>query len=490
MAEFIVAIELGSSKMTGIAGTKNSDGSISILAVVTENSTACIRKGVVYNINKTEQCLSNIIKRLEDILKVNIAKVYIGLGGLSILSKKNVIVKDLPTDTIIESELVNNLIDTNKEDDPELEIIDIAIQEYKVDKQYQTDPIGIQCSHLEGNILNLVCKKKFYNNIKKCCDDANISIEEYYLAPLALADCVLAENEKRNGCVLVDLGAETTTVAVYYKNILRQLSVIPLGSNNITKDIATFPMEDTEAEDLKLCHGSAFTESKDIDESTFYNVTAGKVSSSWLINCIEARIEEIVLNVWEQVPDDFKAKLVGGIILTGGGSNMLNIEKAFSNKTGIEKIRIAKFVNLNIKSSDPIITEHNGMMNTILGLLAKGNASCAGKDIIETGTPVNTVQQQASTVIPTKEQKPVVEQQAMVEESKPKAFGTVLTPSERKKQEEEDRRKAEENERKAREEAERLRSEAEKKRHDNSFFNKFRKKLKNFGNEILTGDDE
>ena len=78
--EFIVAIELGSSKMTGIAGQKNLDGSITVLAVVTEDSTSCIRKGVVYNIDKTGQCLTNIINRLKTILKQEIVHVYVGVG--------------------------------------------------------------------------------------------------------------------------------------------------------------------------------------------------------------------------------------------------------------------------------------------------------------------------------------------------------------------------------------------------------------------------
>ena len=98
--EFIVAIELGSSKITGIAGKKNSDGSISILAVVKEDSSSCIRKGVVFNIDKTVLCLTNIIKKLKNILKQDITQVYVGVGGRSIRSIKNVIVKDLPGNTI------------------------------------------------------------------------------------------------------------------------------------------------------------------------------------------------------------------------------------------------------------------------------------------------------------------------------------------------------------------------------------------------------
>ena len=112
--EFIVAIELGSSKITGIAGKKNLDGSISILAVVKEDATSCIRKGVVYNIDKTVVCLTNIIKKLETALKTKIAHVYVGVGGQSIRSMKNVIVKEFTPEAIVTQEMVDELMDANR----------------------------------------------------------------------------------------------------------------------------------------------------------------------------------------------------------------------------------------------------------------------------------------------------------------------------------------------------------------------------------------
>jgi cell division protein FtsA len=112
--EFIVAIELGSSKITGIAGKKNLDGSISVLAVVKEEGSQCIRKGVVYNIDKTAQCLTNIIGKLKKQLKREISHVYVGVGGQSIRSVRNVIIKDLPAETIITTDMINELMDANR----------------------------------------------------------------------------------------------------------------------------------------------------------------------------------------------------------------------------------------------------------------------------------------------------------------------------------------------------------------------------------------
>ena len=99
--DFIVAIEIGSSKITGIAGKKNSDGSVSILALAKETPSSCVKKGVVYNLDRTVQCLSSIITKLKTALKTEIAYAYVGVGGQSTRSVRNVIIKEIPADSIV-----------------------------------------------------------------------------------------------------------------------------------------------------------------------------------------------------------------------------------------------------------------------------------------------------------------------------------------------------------------------------------------------------
>lgn len=470
MADFIVAIELGSSKMTGIAGRKNLDGSINVLAVVKEDSTDCIRKGIVYNIDKTAQALTTIVKKLENNLKTKITHVYVGVGGQSIRSVKSVNVKNLPVETTVSQDMINELMDANRNMSyPEQEILDAATQEYKVDSQYQIDPVGIQCTRLEGNFLNILLRKTFYRNLNKCFDNAGIAIAEMYLAPLALAESVLTTAEKRSGCMLVDLGADTTTVSVYSKNILRHLAVIPLGSNNITKDIASLQMEDKDAENMKIKYGCAYTDNNDIDNTKKYPIDNDRsVDSRKFIEIVEARMLEIIENAWYQIPNEYVDKLLGGIVLTGGGANMKNIEQAFRNTTHIDKIRIAKFVTQTINSNNPAITAHDGTLNTILGLLAKGDMNCAGDEISNDLFGI------------TPEVKPANGQQTG--DHKPQrtsGSGVVITEAEKQKAEEEAKKKRE-----AEEEIERQKREeeakAEKTRRDNSLFNRSWKGIKSF----------
>ncbi len=450
--EFIVAIELGSSKMTGIAGKKNLDGSITVLAVVTEESSSFIRKGVVYNIDKTAQCISNIVKKLTNTLKTEIAYVYVGVGGQSIRSVRNNIVKNLPEDTIVTQEMVNELMDGNRNMSyQDQEILDAATQEYKVDNQYQMDPVGIQCTRLEGNFLNILWRN------------------DMYLAPLALADSVLTDAEKRSGCVLVDLGADTTTVSVYFKNVLRHLAVIPLGGNNVTKDIASLQMEESHAEQMKLKYGSAFTDNSDIDNSMSISIDNDRsIESRKLVEIVEGRVQEIVENVWYQVPSEYAHRLLGGIVLTGGGSNMKNIETAFRNHTHIEKIRTAKFVTQTITAKDPIITARDGKMNTVLGILAKGDMNCAGEEVDPTADLFTETKPATTTTTADIHREP----RKVTEIGQ----GVVLTEAEKLKAEEEKRRQEEEAAAKAAAEAAALAAEEEK---DNGL-KAFGKKLGNF----------
>lgn len=382
--DFIVAIELGSSKMTGIAGRKNPDGSISILAVAKEDSASYIRKGVAYNIERTAQGLSNIVSKLKNTLKTEIEQVYVGIGGQSIHSVKNSIVKELPLDCIVSQDMVNELMDTNRSMEyKDCEILDAITQEYNVDGHYEDDPVGIQARHLEGNFLNVLWRRSFYRNLNKSLDNSGIKVAEMYLAPLTMADCVLTDAEKRAGCVLVDLGADTTTVSVYYRNKLRHIAVLPLGGSNVTKDLESLQIDEINAEAMKLKHASALTNEKDIDADATLPIGDGRtIPSRMFIQVVEARMLEIVENVKYLVPHEFADKLLGGIVLTGGGSNMKNVEKLFHEVFDVEKVRIAKSTTLNInkKDSDVILSE-DGTTNTILGLLAKGDMNCAGRAI-------------------------------------------------------------------------------------------------------------
>ncbi|KAB5356358.1 cell division protein FtsA, partial [Bacteroides salyersiae] len=251
--EFIAAIELGSSKVTGIAGRKNSDGSMQVLAYAKEDSSSFIRKGVIYNLNKTAQSLTSIINRLEGDLKESIAKVYVGISGQSLRTVRNVVSRDLKEETLISQELVDAICDENLEIPLiDMDILDVAPQEFKIDNFLPDTPVGVLGNHIEGRFLNIVARASIKNNLERCFEQAKIKIADLLIAPLVTANAVLSESERRSGCALVDFGADTTTISVYKGNILRFMTVLPLGGNCITRDITSLRIEEEEAESLKI----------------------------------------------------------------------------------------------------------------------------------------------------------------------------------------------------------------------------------------------
>jgi cell division protein FtsA len=175
--------------------------------------------------------------------------------------------------------------------------------------------------------------------------------------------------------MLVDLGADTTTIVVYHKNIVRHVAVIPLGSNSITKDLCALQLEDQDAEKLKTKYASAFTPENEIDGEEQYNLSPSvSVPAVKVIDLVEARVDEIITNAWNQVPAEFAEKLLGGIILTGGGAQLKNIIQAFRKITNIEQIRIAKDSN-EAFTPQPIVPT-SFTHNTLVGILAKGDQNC------------------------------------------------------------------------------------------------------------------
>lgn len=377
--EIIVAIEFGSSQIRGIAGCKNIDGSIQILDVEQMDARNWIRKGVVYNIDKTEMCLRNIMEKMEAELDVHVTRVYVGIGGKSLRTRKNMVSRQFATKTIISQELVDSLSRTNKNISyPGYEILDVIPQEYRMGLDMTTEPVGVLSNHIEGTYLNVIAKSEVKEYIVKSVEACGLEVAGFFVAPMALAESVLTETEKRSGCALVDFGAETTTVAVYKNNLLRHLAVIPLGGNNITQDISSLQMEEEEAENLKVKYGSAFSEQTSEELAKNLLVNNGRtIEERTLVDIVEAREEEILSNVATQIRNSgYQDKLISGIVISGGAANLKNMDKAVANRIKSEKTRFARIVPLSLSAVRPEQLVKDGTLNTLLSLLNAGKTGC------------------------------------------------------------------------------------------------------------------
>ena len=473
--EFIAAIELGSSKVAGIAGRKNSDGSMQVLAYAKEDSSSFIRKGIIYNLDKTAQSLTSIINKLEGDLKNSIAKVYVGIGGQSLRTVRNVVSRDLNEETIITQELVDAICDENLEIPlVDMDILDVAPQEYKIGNNLQADPVGVAGSHIEGRFLNIVARASIKKNLERCFEQAKIEIADLMIAPLVTANAVLTESERRSGCALIDFGADTTTISVYKNNILRFLTVLPLGGNSITRDITSLQMEEEEAERLKIAYGNAVYEENEEEEGATCQLEDGNRSIELRVlnNIIEARTEEIIANVWNQIQNSgYDDKLLSGLILTGGAANLKSLDEMLRKRSKIEKVRTARNIRNTVHAGSDLIKK-DGTHNTMLGLLFEGKENCC---LVEEVRPVITphVQPTPEPVNMFEEDETLKEQEAAAREAK-------------RKREEEDKRRREEDSRR-KEEEKRKKEEARKKKKEGPSW--FEKTFNKISNEIFSDDD-
>lgn len=452
--DFIAAIELGSSKIAGIAGKKGSDGSIQVLAYASEPSSAFIKKGVIFNLDKTAQALTSIINQLESKLDCGVGKVYVGISGRSLHTEKNVIVRDLREETIISQEMVDEICEENYR----LPLTDSVIleaipQEYTIGINQQVDPVGVAGKHIEGSFLNILARTSVKKNLLRSFEQAKLEIADTLVSPLALAQAVLSGNEMRSGCALVDFGADTTSVSIYKNNILRFLTVIPLGGNNITLDISSLQIEEDEAEEIKRKYGKALLDDENNEDQTPIKLRDGRsIMPEQLNDIIEARAEEIITNVICQIElSDYKDKLFSGAILTGGGANLKKMDELFRKKSRIMKVRVARAIRNEIYSSQSDSLK-NGTWNTLLGLLYAGEDNCNQTKPEAVEAPMEVQEPETEPEIKAVPRSLFEHDPDLIDQEE------VAREAKRKRKEEDRRKKAEE---KARKEAERLRKKQE-----------------------------
>lgn len=404
--EIIVALEFGTSSIRGIAGKKKPDGTIQILDIEQERTTDAIQRGVIYNIDKTTQAITNIVTRLGENQNIHIRRAYVGIGGQSLHSDGNFISRGLEMKVKITPELVDNLMDNNRATQyTDAQILDVVPQEYVVGNRTIADPVGIQSDQIEARFLNIVAKNTLVENIQKCMRMAGIEIADMFIAPMTLADVLLSDSEKRSGCAMVDFGAGTTTVAVYNGNLLRHLVVIPLGGNNITNDIATaHQMEFEEAEGLKRKYGIAYVAAESDTPQQLSISNERTLSENELQNIIGARQEEIIANVWHQI-ENVSNTLLSGIIITGAAAQLRDMPEAIKHFTKFQRVKVAKSLITTVDVGAGVTAPQGNSCDTLIALLMHGDTNCA--DVREdgeqepkveeengeglTGAPVNTL---------------------------------------------------------------------------------------------------
>ncbi|PHN92042.1 cell division protein FtsA [Maribacter sp. 6B07] len=346
--KYSVGLDIGTTKIVAIIGKQNEYGKIEILGIGKSKSLG-VHRGVVNNITQTIKSIQQAVEEAEANSGLKIGSVVVGIAGQHIrsLQHSDYITRKDSEEVIDEDDVdmlcgqVHKLIML-----PGEEIIHVLPQEYKVDGQAEIrEPIGMYGGRLEANFHVVVGQVVSIKNVGRCIKSAGLDLGNITLEPLASSDAVLSQEEKEAGVALIDIGGGTTDLAIFKDGIIRHTAVIPFGGGVITEDIKEgCSIIEKQAELLKTRFGSAWPGENRDNEIVSIPGLRGRepkeISLKNLSKIIHARVVEIIEQVYVEIKnyghEEQKKKLIAGIVLTGGGSQLKHLKQLVEYITGMD----------------------------------------------------------------------------------------------------------------------------------------------------------
>lgn len=400
MNRYIAAIDLGTTKIVTIVAEVSSNG-VKVIGYNQAPYQGGIMRGNVVNIQKcletllpTLDCVNEQINTMPDSDPRQISEVYVGISGHHLNCIENTLHRNRNISTsrqLIDQEEVQTMIDEmfNTPVDAKEQVLEVIPQSFNVDEQIGcSNIIGMDGDTIEAKFKLFVGKVSSVNHIKLVLNRANLILKKMYLSSIASAEAVLTDDEKELGVMMIDIGAGTSDVVVYYDNIIRHIAVIPFAGNAITQDIRlTCDVSFKNAELLKRQHGSCLSEqaqeNKHIAIRDKYGNITQEIPYKYLAETIEARVCEIIATALHELElSGFKDK-VKKIVLTGGSSSLNHIQTLTKELSGLN-VRLSTPINPNILSTS-ISEIYKPGASTAVGLILLGKNEPVTEKVEERG---------------------------------------------------------------------------------------------------------
>ena len=343
-----IGLDIGTTKIVAMIGQTNEYNKMKILGVGKSISLG-VHRGVVNNITQTIQSIQQAVSEAEELSGIKVDGVTVGIAGQHIrsLQHSDYITRNNSEQVIDETDIEKLINQVHKLVMlPGEEIIHVLPQEFKVDGQAEIkEPIGMYGGRLEANFHVVVGQVSSIRNIGRCIKSAGLDLDGITLEPLASANAVLSNEEKEAGVALIDIGGGTTDLAIFKDGIIRHTAVIPFGGNVITEDIKEgCSIIEKQAELLKVKFGSAWPGENKENEIVSIPGLRGRdpkeISLKNLSKIIHARTVEIIEQVYLEIKnyghEEQKKKLIAGIVLTGGGSQLKHLKQLVEYVTGMD----------------------------------------------------------------------------------------------------------------------------------------------------------
>ncbi|RNL84481.1 cell division protein FtsA [Sinomicrobium pectinilyticum] len=408
--KYAIGLDIGTTKIVVMIGRKNEYGKIEILGIGKAKSLG-VHRGVVNNITQTIQSIQQAVQEAENNSGKRITEVVVGIAGQHIRSLQHSDYITRPnSDEVIDETDVDRLCNQVYKLVmlPGEEIIHVLPQEYKLDGQSEIkEPVGMYGGRLEANFHVVVGQVSSIRNIGRCVKSSGLELAGITLEPLASANAVLSQEEKEAGVALIDIGGGTTDLAIFKDGIIRHTAVIPFGGNVITEDIKEgCSIIEKQAELLKIKFGSAWPgENKDNEIVSIPGLRGREPKEITLKNLskiIHARAVEIIEQVYMEIKnyghEDQKKKLIAGIVLTGGGSQLKHLKQLVEYITGMDT-RIG-YPNEHLAGdSDPEVASpvYATAVGLVMNALNRQERNFKEEKITEKGTETDQQQSQQPT---------------------------------------------------------------------------------------------
>ncbi len=375
--QYIVGLDIGTHSIRVVQAKLTPEGGLSVVGAASSIASG-MRKGVIVDIEEAVSSISSALEKVERMTGVPVTHATVSVGGshISCMDSRGVIAVSRADGEITENDVIR-VIDASQAISipPNREVIHVIPKSFTLDGQVGIkDPLGMSGIRLEVETIIIHGGLPFIKNLSRAITQAGLEVDDLVLAPLAASTAVLSKRQKELGVALLDLGAGTSSLAVYEENNLIHSAVIPLGGQHITNDIAIGLRTTIEtAERIKVHAGNAISRNIDrreeVDLSAFDPEENEKVLRAEVSEIIEARLEEI----FDMVNKELKkinrdGKLPAGIVLTGGGSHLPGILEFAKTQTRLP----TSFSELQGISSVIDIVE-DPIFSTACGLVLWGN---------------------------------------------------------------------------------------------------------------------
>ncbi len=368
-----VVIDIGTSKIAALAGRKDENGKIEIVGMA-QTPAKGVKRGVVFNIEELAAAISQVVEALEKQTEEDITKVNVAIAGQRVKLEEYKGYRFTSDEGVVTrfdlNELHNEARSHKVEQD--YKILHVIPQQFIVDNEItEMSPVGITGRKLEANFKLVTIPEVQLLNIQRVFDRAGIELGEVTLSTLAISEAVLTEDEKEIGSVVLDIGAGTSKLAVYYGNVMMHTAVIPFGGNVVTNDIKEgCAILAKWAEKLKVSYGQALGDFADEQKVVTIPGHSGwepkEISFKSLAFIIQARLEEIIDNVYYHIEKSgIGSQLGSGIVITGGTSNLNNIVSLVKFRTGMDARKAFSVIHPSNRRKD--FQTHEYL--TALGLL-------------------------------------------------------------------------------------------------------------------------